>query len=254
MKSGIYCIENIVNHKKYIGQAVNLEKRVYEHFSFLKNNNHYNLHLQRAYNKYGKHAFISKILICCEPFELSKYEQFFVNFYTSKKLYNICLKCVDSSLGIKRSKKSRKLMSLNHADVSGENNPNFGKDFSGENNPRTNLTQKDIDWIRENKKKYTGKQLGEMFNVHESTIKSIYSGKTWKDNTYHPVLIKRSHQGEKNENAKLLYEDIQWIRKNRKKYTLAQLAEMFNISDSSISNICLNKSWNNKDFRKGEAI
>ena len=34
-----------------------------------------------------------------------------------------------------KSEKTRKKMKENHADVSGENNPNYGKDFNGKNNP-----------------------------------------------------------------------------------------------------------------------
>lgn len=31
MNSGIYVIENIVNGKKYIGQTINLKRRLYDH-------------------------------------------------------------------------------------------------------------------------------------------------------------------------------------------------------------------------------
>lgn len=41
MTSGIYCIENKFNGKKYVGQSVNLEKRMYD--------SHKN---SKAYDKY----------------------------------------------------------------------------------------------------------------------------------------------------------------------------------------------------------
>ena len=53
----IYIIENLENHKKYIGQTINIKKRIYEHFRRLEKNNHVNQYLQNAYNKYGKDSF-----------------------------------------------------------------------------------------------------------------------------------------------------------------------------------------------------
>ena len=43
---GIYCIENLVNHKKYIGQSKDIFKRWRQHRSELNTNIHYNSHLQ----------------------------------------------------------------------------------------------------------------------------------------------------------------------------------------------------------------
>lgn len=245
--SGIYCIENIIDNKKYIGQSADLNKREKYHFWVLEKNKHYNNHLQRAYNKYNKNFFVFRILIYCESFELTKYEQFFVNFYGYKTLYNICLECVDSTFGTIQSEESRKLMSLHHPDVSGKNNPNFGKDFTGENNPRTKLTWEKVNWIRKHRKEYTIKQLAKMFDISDSAMKYLCLGKTWKEGGYHPVPIKRNQTGENNPRVKLTWKNVNWIREHRKEYTIKQLAKMFNVSKSSISNICLNISWKNKE-------
>jgi hypothetical protein len=43
----------------------------------------------------------------------------------------------------------------------------------------------------------------------------------------------------------MIYED--WIREHRKEYTIKQLAKIFNVSKSSIGNICLNISWKNEE-------
>ena len=48
---GIYCIVNNYNMKKYIGQSVDVEYRVCNHFSKLRYNRHENEHMQCAYNK-----------------------------------------------------------------------------------------------------------------------------------------------------------------------------------------------------------
>lgn len=55
--SGIYCIENIVNGKKYIGCAVDIHARIMKHWNDLKNGTHHSNYFQRAYNKYGKEKF-----------------------------------------------------------------------------------------------------------------------------------------------------------------------------------------------------
>ena len=56
--SGIYCIENTKNHKKYIGQSIDIYQRWYVHKSKLNMNKHHSHHLQQAWNKYGDNCFI----------------------------------------------------------------------------------------------------------------------------------------------------------------------------------------------------
>lgn len=51
--SGIYCIENKINNKTYIGSSKNLYQRLLKHFALLRHNKHENAHLQSAWNKYG---------------------------------------------------------------------------------------------------------------------------------------------------------------------------------------------------------
>jgi len=145
-RSGIYCIENLKNEKKYIGQSVDLERRKKKHFQELKNNNHFNSHLQNAYNKYGKENFKFRILLYCKSSELTKYEQFFVDYYTPELLYNVRLECVDSNQGIIPSKETRKKLSeansgkhLSEETIRkmseakhGKNHPMYGKHHSEE--------------------------------------------------------------------------------------------------------------------------
>lgn len=59
---GIYKITNLINDKCYIGQTNNIKKRHREHFTSLRLNNHFNIHLQRAWNKYGEENFEFSIL------------------------------------------------------------------------------------------------------------------------------------------------------------------------------------------------
>ena len=54
----LYCIENYINGKIYIGQAKILRRRINHHIRDLNNNEHYNKHLQNSWNKYGERSFI----------------------------------------------------------------------------------------------------------------------------------------------------------------------------------------------------
>lgn len=76
--TGIYKIENLVNEKVYIGQAVNISRRWNEHKFHLKNNNHYNKHLQNAWNKYGEENFKFEPIEECLEIELDEKEIYWI--------------------------------------------------------------------------------------------------------------------------------------------------------------------------------
>lgn len=91
---GIYKIANIVNRKVYIGQTNDLEKRRIQHFSSLRNNNHYNSYLQRSFNKYGESNFQFVVLQTCETREELNYFEtywwnYFVNLLGKDNVYNL---------------------------------------------------------------------------------------------------------------------------------------------------------------------
>jgi group I intron endonuclease len=60
--SGIYAIRNLVTGKIYVGSAVVMGKRVYEHRRLLMLGTHGNRLLQRAWTKYGSDAFQFEVL------------------------------------------------------------------------------------------------------------------------------------------------------------------------------------------------
>jgi len=249
-KSGIYCIENLKNGKKYIGQSVDLEKRKYEHFSSLKGNYHSNTHLQNSYNKYGKKNFKFRILLYCEPFELTRYEQFFVDYYTPELLYNVRLECVDSNLGMKHTEEARKRMSeAKH----GKNHPNYGKRgkdapmygkhhseetkekisnaLSGENSP---MYRKYLS--KETKRKMSIAQRGEnnpMYGKHrsEETKRKLFEANSG-ENCYNSKLT---------ENQIFEILDL-YYNKNK---TQADITKIFPVSNMAISRIVRGKTWKN---------
>lgn len=85
--SGIYCIENITNHKTYIGSSKNIYQRLLKHFALLRHNKHQNAHLQNAWNKYGEDSFRWFILELCDSKELTEKEQYCIDLFGAE--YNI---------------------------------------------------------------------------------------------------------------------------------------------------------------------
>jgi len=84
----------------YIGSSVNLWSRFKEHLG----NKHSNIHLQRAFVKYGLDQFNFIVLEFCTPDKLIELEQKYLNLVSDK--YNIC-PIAGSSLGRKHSDETK---------------------------------------------------------------------------------------------------------------------------------------------------
>ena len=71
---GIYKYENKTNHKCYIGQSVDIERRQYNHKSSVYNDkaNDYNSQFHQAVRKYGFDNFDYEIIATLSPEEYSK--------------------------------------------------------------------------------------------------------------------------------------------------------------------------------------
>jgi group I intron endonuclease len=57
MKCYIYIIQNNITNEKYVGQTTNFSRRIQEHYSKLRENQHPNPKLQSSWNKYGEENF-----------------------------------------------------------------------------------------------------------------------------------------------------------------------------------------------------
>jgi group I intron endonuclease len=82
---GIYCIENIIDGKKYIGKTTDLKDRWRRHKSELSGNRHANKYLQRIYNKYGMYIFNFYVLqeLPLEEKILANMEIYWIAYYNS---------------------------------------------------------------------------------------------------------------------------------------------------------------------------
>lgn len=164
MNSGIYIIENLINHKMYIGSSCNIIKRFRDHKSMLRRNEHHTSYLQHAFNKYGEENFDFRILIDCPVKQLLFWEKKMFETYrccerefgynlrpdptTGEHSEETRKKMSEAHTGKKVSLESRKKMSeartgyKNHMfGKTSENSPNFGKQFSIEHRKKISEAQ-----------------------------------------------------------------------------------------------------------------
>lgn len=121
METGVYLIRNRATGSVYVGStAVGFEGRWKGHQKFLRLGYHRNIHLQRAWNKYGEGAFEFQVLERVSgKAEILAAEQKWIDFYKGTcDCYNISPKA-QSVLGLKwtedaKRKKAQQTKNLYH--------------------------------------------------------------------------------------------------------------------------------------------
>jgi group I intron endonuclease len=86
--SGIYCIENLINGKKYVGRAKDIYQRWRGHRSDLNKKIHKNHYLQNSWNKNGEDSFKFYILEKCMNEECKEKEIYYIEKLESLSLKN----------------------------------------------------------------------------------------------------------------------------------------------------------------------
>ena len=203
---GIYAIKNIVNEKMYIGQSINIEMRHKRHKSLLKNNKHFNRHLQNSYNKYGKEKFEYLVLEKCNKDELStKEEELFLKYKNS--IYNKNLEVNVEYKGKKHPDEIKEKMRLAKLGLyNGTNNPNYGNKWTLEQkksipfkNSQTKLKEEDILNIKKYllEAKLTDQEIAHKYNISRTVITRIANGTRWANITGGPI-ISAERRGKRN--------------------------------------------------------
>jgi group I intron endonuclease len=157
MTCGIYKIENLIDHKCYIGQSINIEERWKIHKKTIHGcEDEYNYPLYRAIRLYGLENFDWSIIEECSKEELNDKEKYYIKEYKSIVPYG------------------------------------YNQTFGGQDNfgHPMKLTYDKVEEIRIALKETneTGLSLANRFGVSKDTITSINVGRSWyEDDIEYPI-------------------------------------------------------------------
>lgn len=130
----IYCIENMINGKKYVGQT---KRKVKTRWTEHINKKSRCWYLGRAIQKHGTSNFKFSVIVYCLNIEMNYYEHKYITEYKSfgKKGYNLTsggdFDCVQSEESRKKNSDSKL----------GEKNPMFGKTHNENSRDRIGTAQ-----------------------------------------------------------------------------------------------------------------
>lgn len=150
---GIYKIENLVTHNVYIGQSINIEKRIKKHktVAFNPEDKAYEYPLYRAIRKYGLDNFSFEILEECDQIQLNEQEKKWIEKYNS--FFN-------------------------------GYNQTLGGDSSRNIAPKESIIGiiQDLEIT-----KMTQKEIGKKWNISEEMVQGINTGRYWFHNRQYPI-------------------------------------------------------------------
>ena len=224
MSCGIYKIENLINHKKYIGQSVDIKRRWINHKVDSKKEQFSKYPLYKAFKKYGIQNFQFTVIEECSKNQLNQKQKYWISYFDS---YN-----------------------------NGYNQTTGG---DGSTNNVIKLTKQNIQEIYDllintNIPQY---QIAKKFSVGEDTISEINQGKTRIKEQFSYPLRKNHHKYFCKKCGKLLKYKAQYCREcisiiNRKverpsrnqlktlirTLPFTTIAKQFNVSDNAIRKWC----------------
>ena len=221
---GIYCIENTVNHKKYIGQSIDIRQRWHEHKHELNNGIHSNSYLQNSWNKYGKQNFRFSTIIECDKYDLNDFEEYFIGYFsTLNRKYGFNLRNAGSNGSLSQETKD-KLKELMTGRYDGRLNPFYGKKHNEDARKKMSKAKRG---------KYTGKD------------NHIFGKSMSKESKQKMSIAKQGmYLGESNPAAKITEDEAKEIIKLillGKRHI--EISRLMNVSCDIISKIRRKKTW-----------
>ena len=246
----IYKVVNPVNNKVYIGQtAGQLSRRISVHRYQMNKGS--KIYFIKALRKYGIDNFVWEIIDTASTMkELNEKESYWIKFLNSNdpsKGYNISLGGKNGKLnkmGVERIRKMRKGRKV--SDIGRQRMSEAAKrrgvcitlegrkklrDIHKGNKYTARLNEEDVHEIFKLwNKGLTQEVIAVKFKVKQSNINVILKGKGWKEiyNIYYDKIQRKT---------RLSKEEIREIKKFKGIKSFKELAVLFNVSKSTISNV-----------------
>lgn len=140
---GIYEILNIVNGKRYIGQSLDISRRISTHkymLNSISRDKSCNRHLYNSWWKYGRSSFRFNIVEICPEESLDDRELYWIEYFkTTCRDYGYNLRVDIKGRGVTH-KETRELISRNNR---GRNNPNYGNRWTQDMKDRMSKIKKE---------------------------------------------------------------------------------------------------------------
>jgi group I intron endonuclease len=217
MATGIYQIRHLASDKRYIGSAafgIGVKLRFRQHRNLLRQNKHYAVKLQRAWNKYGESAFMFEVLLYCAPENCLMYEQICLDYFEPE--YNSAKDAKHPMKGRKHSQKSKDKIAKAHR----------GKQVSKETKAKLSKRYKEL------------KQPPHTGYRHSITTKENIAEKLSK------LASRGIIAGEKHHSAKLTVTQVQEIRQLAALgKTLRKLSDQFGVTKATAHKIIKRQIW-----------
>ena len=186
----IYAIKHMGSENMYVGQTISpLNQRWSQHRNSLRNNCHFNPHLQNAWNKYGENAFEFEVVDDTAK-NLDELNALEISYVAIVGYYNVKTggingihseetkrKIGDANKGKIRSKETKRKMSeAKKGKYAGENHPRYGKTHTNKSKQKMSEAHKNKPLSEEHKRKMKGKIRS---IEHCKALSESLKGKPW---------------------------------------------------------------------------
>lgn len=230
--SGIYQILNLINGHCYIGQSKNIFNRFNKHHIYDYKNEkgaNYNDKIYQALRKYGLENFKVNIIELCPLNELDDKEIYWISYFDSfKNGYNSTIGGQNWSPNMYTQETEEKRQKTREKNQS----------LIGENHPRAKLSNEEVENIRQ--RYILGESVENIWKDYQNNyqskevFKNIIFGQSYEN------VNKINKEDIRYTNAKLTKEQVLDIRKRfyLNDETFSEISKYYNISISSVKNIC----------------